>query len=317
MTSRLRVLVMTNMYPTPQHPAFGTFVADQVEALRRRGLEMDVLFINPRESKWNYARGPFLLRRHLARNHYDLIHAHYVFCGLIAATQRRLPVVLTHHGIEVLAGWTAPLSRLASRLTQATIVTSPAMARRLPGRPVVIPCGIDLELFRPMPQEEARHALGLPMEPKLVLFAGEPRPEKRLDLAEAGVEALRRRWPDPVELVTAVGQPHERIPLYMNACDVLVLTSDYEGSPMVVKEAMACGLPIVSTDVGDVAEVMGDTEGCYLCRQDAADIAEKLAMALAFGRRTDGRRRVEHLSLDAVAGRIHQVYEETLRRYGR
>ena len=316
MTSRRRVLVVTNMYPTPQYPAFGTFVAEQVEALRRRGLEMDVLFINPRESKWNYARGPLWLHRRLAGNSYDLIHAHYVFCGLIAATQRRLPVVLTHHGIEVLAGWTAPLSRLASRLAQATIVTSPAMAQRLPGKPVVIPCGIDLELFRPMPQEEARRALGLPKEPKLVLFAGEPRPEKRLELAQAGVEALRARWPGPVELVIAAGQPHERIPLYMNACDVLVLVSDYEGSPMVIKEAMACGLPIVSTDVGDVAQVMGDTPGCYICRQDVEDIAAKLTMALAFGRRTDGRRRVEHLSLDAVAERIHAVYEETLRRHG-
>ncbi len=317
MTRRLRVLVLTNMYPSPQHPAFGTFVAEQVESLRRRGLDMDVLFINPRDSKWNYARGPLLLRRRLASNRYELIHAHYVFCGLIAATQRRAPVVLTHHGIEVLAGWTAPLSRLASRLAQATIVTSPAMARRLPGQAAVIPCGIDLEQFRPMPREEARRALGLPAEPRLVLFAGEPRPEKRLDLAQAGVEALRRRWPGPVELIIAAGQPHQRIPLYMNACDVLILTSDYEGSPMVIKEAMACGLPIVSTDVGDVAEVIGDTEGCYICRQDAADISEKLAMALAFGRRTDGRRRVEHLSLDAVAERIHQLYEETLSRYGR
>lgn len=317
MTRRLRVLVLTNMFPTPQYPAFGTFVAEQVEALRRRGLDMDVLFINPRESKWNYARGPFLLRRQLARRSYDLIHAHYVFCGLIAVTQRRLPVVLTHHGIEVLAGWTAPLSRLASRLAQATIVTSPAMARRLPGRPAVIPCGIDLGLFRPMPQEEARRALDLPLGVKLVLFAGEPRPEKRLDLAKASVEAVRRRWAGPVELVIAAGQPHQRIPLYMNACDALILTSDYEGSPMVIKEAMACGLPIVSTDVGDAADVIGDTDGCYICRQDVEDIAEKLAMALAFGRRTDGRRRVEHLSLDAVAERIHAVYEETLQRYGR
>lgn len=316
MNAGRRVLVLTNMYPTAEHPAFGTFVAEQVESLRRRGVDIDVLFINPREGKANYLRGPWLLRRQVAARPYDLIHAHYVFCGLIAATQRRLPVVLTHHGIEVLAGWTAPLARLASRLADATIVTSPAMVEKLPGSPVVIPCGIDTELFRPGPREEARRALGLPPDGKLVLFAGELRPEKRLDLIREAVHRLQEE-DEAVQLIIAAGEPHARIPLYMNACDVLVLASDFEGSPMVVKEAMACNLPIVSTDVGDVRQVIGEVEGCFICRQDVDDLAAHLRAALRFGRRTDGRARVIGLSLDAVAGRIMHVYEETLRRHGR
>jgi teichuronic acid biosynthesis glycosyltransferase TuaC len=306
-----RVLLVTNMYPTAELPAFGTFVAEQVASLRALGVEIDVLFINPRQGKLNYLRGPALLRRQMAAGRYDLIHAHYVFCGLIAATQRRLPLVLTHHGIEVLHGWTAPLARWASRLADVTIVTSPAMQAQLPGKVSVIPCGIDLDLFQPMERNEARRRLGLPAEKKLVLFAGELRPEKRVEIARAAVERLRQAG-RPVELVIASGRPHSDIPLFMSACDALVLVSDYEGSPMVIKEAMACGLPIVSTDVGDVARVLGDTAGCYLCRQDAADVADKLSRALDFGRRTDGRRRVEHLSLRRVAERVRAVYLETL-----
>ena len=314
--SELRVLVITNMFPTPEHPAFGTFVGEQVESLRRLGVDVDVLFINPRRGKWNYLRGPAALRRRLRAGRYDLIHAHYVFCGLIAATQRQLPVVLTHHGIELLAGWTAPIARLASRLAEATIVTSAPMAERLSGRATVIPCGVDLELFRPIPQEEARRELGLPRDRKLVLFAGERRPEKRIEIARAAARRLQEEG-EAVELIEAAGQPHTRVPWYMNACDALVLVSDYEGSPMVVKEAMACGLPIVSTDVGDVREIVKGTDGCYICRQDVADVADKLRLALAFGRRTEGRRRVEHLSVERVAERIVRVYEETLRRHGR
>ena len=186
----------------------------------------------------------------------------------------------------------------------------------MPGRVVVLPCGIDLELFTPVPQQQAREALGLPAERRLVLFAGELRPEKRVEIARAAVEQLRQAG-DDVELVIAAGQSHERVPLFMSACDVLVLVSDYEGSPMVIKEAMACGLPIVSTDVGDVAEVVGDTAGCHLCRQDVDDVAGKLRLALAFGRRTAGRPRVMHLSQPRIAERLVSIYREVSSGHGR
>lgn len=315
--AQLRVLVLTNMYPTPEHPAFGTFVSDQVSSLRWLGVECDVLFLNPRESKLNYLWGPRRLRRHLGFREYDLIHAHYVFSGLIAATQRRLPVVLTQHGPEVFMYWTPPLCRLAARLADATIVVSPALAKYMPVPVTVIPCGVDLELFQPQPQAEARKALALSPQRKLVLFASEMRPEKHVEIAQAAVQRLQAAG-EPVDLVITTGQPHERIPLYMNACDVLVLPSAGEGSPMVIKEALACNLPIVSTDVGDVADLIDGVEGCYLCERTVDDVADKLRLALAFGRRTAGRRRVEaRFSQRRVAEQIVNVYEETLRHHGR
>jgi len=100
----------------------------------------------------------------------------------------------------------------------------------------------------------------------------------------------------------------------MNACDVLVLTSDYEGSPMVVKEAMACNLPVVSVDVGDVAEVISGVEGCYICQQTPEDVAAKLALALNRPERTQGRRAVAHLALDRIAERLIAEYDDVLRK---
>ncbi len=309
----MHVLVVTNMYPQPGRPAFGIFVQEQVDSLRRLGIMVDVLFIDGQASRLNYLWAYPRLWRALSRHRYDVIHAHYIFSGLVALAQRRCPVVLTHHGPEVFMTWQAVPCRLFTRFFDQVIVVSEEMRARLGCRRAhVIPCGIDLGLFRPMPREEARRALGLPMKRRLVLWAGDPsRPEKRWDLVQAAMNLLRSHR-DDVELVLASGQPHARVPLYMNACDVLLLVSDAEGSPMVVKEAMACNLPIVSTAVGDVPQVIGDTEGCFLCSQEPEDIAAKLELALDFGGRTDGRRRVQHLELGAIARRVAAVYEEAM-----
>ncbi len=253
----MRVLLVTNMYPTPDRPAAGVFVAEQVASLERLGVRFDVLFIDGRRSTLNYAWGVPRLWARLRKERYDLIHAHYAFSGLIARLQWRLPLVVTHHGIEVLTGWTVPLCRLASRWADQVIVVSRAMAQALAPLPShVIPCGVDLELFRPGDRATARAQLGLDPERPLVLFAGDLRPEKRYPLAQAAVARLREMGVD-AELITLTGQPHDRVPLYMQACDALILTSTHEGSPMVVKEAMACNLPVVSVAVGDVAEVIG------------------------------------------------------------
>ena len=309
----MRVLVVTNMYPNAREPALGTFVQDQVESLRALGVDADVLFIDGKASRWNYLRGfPRLWRWLRTHARYDLIHAHYVFSGLVALAQRRLPVVLTHHGIEVVLGWQGWLCRLVTPLVDRVIVTSPVVQKKLDLQEAdVIPCGIDVERFAPMPQDEARRALGLSEGRKRVLFVGEPRPEKRLDIIRGAVELLAAQ-DSSVELVIASDRPHKEVPLYMNACDVLALASDFEGSPMVIKEAMACNLPLVSVDVGDVAELIEGTDGCYLCERTPQDMAAKLRMALARDRRTDGRKAVAHLSLEATAQRILSVYKEVL-----
>lgn len=310
----MRILVVTNMYPTPDMPAFGIFVHEQVESLRRKGVDVDVFFVNGRRYRRNYVTGFVRYLPYPWRHRYDLIHAHYPLTGLIARAQVRYPLVVTYHGIEVVYSWHGPLCRALARVVDRVIVTSERVRAGLGmAQAVVIPCGVNLDLFRPEPMAQARATLGLPQDKKLVLFCADMRPEKRFDLVQAAVRRLAERDTD-VELVVASGQPHHIIPHYMNACDVLVLASDYEGSPTIIKEAMACNLPIVSVDVGDVAEIIAGTDGCYLCQQAVEDIAAKLALALARGQRTQGRHAVEHLSLERVAEHLIAEYETVLRK---
>ena len=310
----MKVLVVTNLYPYPYAPDFGTFVRDEVESLRALGVSVDVFFFNGRASRWNYIKAYPAFWEVLRQGEYDLVHAHYALSGMIARAQLRLPVVVTIHGIEVVLPGVREISRLLARAADAVIVTSKRVQQDLRWEEVeIIPPGVDMNLFRPMPVLEARKKLGLEPSKRYVLFAGKPRPEKRFTIIRKAVGDLRNENPD-VDLLVATGMPHAQVPLYMNAADVLVLASRYEGSPMVIKEAMACNLPIVVTDVGDAREVIAGTAGCYLTDGSVGDLAEKLGKAINFGGRTNGREKVSHLSLDAVARRVASVYEKVVSR---
>ncbi len=310
----MRVLVLTNMYPHEADASFGTFVYEQVRALRSLGVEMDVLFVNGRASRWNYILGLERLWRQMRTVRYELIHAHYVFSGLMARTQRRLPIVQSFHGAGEMDGYQGRLCRwLVTRVDQA-IVTSPAHKAQLGyAGAEIIPCGVDLGLFAPQPRDDARAQLGWPVDTRVVLWLGDPRPEKRLDLVHAAYDKLHQRRPDTtLRVVSKV--PHQTVPLYMNAADVLILCSDTEGSPVVIKEAMACNLPIVSTAVGDVPAVIQGVEGCYLADQTPEDLADKLDLALTYARRTSGRQAIQHLQTRGEARTILGLYERVLAR---
>ncbi len=307
----MRVLIVTNMYPTPEKPAAGTFVKEQVDSLVKEGVEVDVLCVDGSRHKLAYLWGIFRLWGKLLRRRYDLIHAHYVFSGIIARAQFLCPVVLTHHGLEVFTGWQRYPSRYITPLVDRVILVSDEQKRAL-NRPDahIIPCGINLDLFQPVPKNEARRQLGLPLDKKLVMWVGNPlRPEKQYDIVLKAVALAKREDPD-IELALVEGQSHDRIPLYMSAGDVLLLVSRAEGSPVVVHEAMACNLPVVSVPVGDVASVIGDTEGCYLCTHDPEDVARKLLLATATPARTEGREKIKYMEEKLTARRIINVYQE-------
>jgi teichuronic acid biosynthesis glycosyltransferase TuaC len=309
----MKVLVFTHMCPSVQHPECGVFVKQQVESLRREGIEVDVLHVDVKKSKWLYPWSfvPFL--QHVLTHRYDLVHAHYVFAGVVARSQFRFPVVLTHHGDETFYGWQAPVCWLMSRLVDKVIVVTEQIKRAIGlDSAIVIPCGVDFDVFKPMPQRWAREQLGLPMDKKLVLFVGDiSKRLKRLDVAREAIAKLQSTNQN-LDLVVAHQRPYDRIPLYMNACDVLVFPSEREGSPQVVKEAMACNLPVVSVDVGDVPEVLAGVDECCICRPEPTDIAEKLALVLRRRRRTNGREAARRYELAIIAKRIVTVYEDIL-----
>jgi glycosyltransferase involved in cell wall biosynthesis len=307
------VLAVTNMWPTADDPTFGVFVKEQVEAVRALGVRVDVHFVDGRRSRLAYARAVPAVRRRLRAARYDLVHAHYVLAGLVAwlAGARRpgRPLVLTHYGIEVFEGWQAPLAAWLTRRADRTLVLGPAMARHLGvGPEAVVPLGVDLGRFRPGPKAEARAALGLPAERPLVAWVAADRPEKRLWLARAAVDELRRSLPG-AELLVVGGRPHEEVPRYLQAADVLLVTSTREGGPLVVKEALACNRPVVSTDVGDVAFVVGGLPGCAVVPGEPAALAAALGAALAAGE-IDGRSAVARYGKSRIAERVREVYLE-------
>ncbi len=326
-TAKFHVLVVTNIWPTSADPSFGSFVKAQMESLRPLGVEYDVLFFNGRESKWNYLRGIRQVRRQLRAKRYDLIHAHFGLSGWMVRWQFQVPVVISFMGDDVLGkpkrtggntlgGHLLKISGfIVARLATAVIVKSQQMASklRLPSAHV-IPNGVDLNLFRPMDRKDACKALGLDPGKKFVLFPYNPNEiRKRFDLIETAV-SLARKQVEGLELLMARGMPQEQLPLYMNAADVLVMASMSEGSPNAVKEAMATNLPVITVDVGDAAELIGSTAGCYLVPREPAAMAEKIVEICRNGGRTKGREWISKLSMESVAQQIVAVYGTTVRR---
>lgn len=321
----MRVLMLTSQLPTPTQPGSMAPVWRQIESLRALGVQVQVQEITGTRGL-KYLRS--LTRLWALAPTVDLVHAHYGYCGWVARAQFSKPTVVSFMGDDLLgtpneAGRVTPLSRLLvyadrrlARVVDAVIVKSPEMARVVaPVKAHVVPNGVDLRTFRPLDAHAARAELGWTEDRRYILFAGRPdNPRKGFPLAQAAVTSASRRMGEPLELVTLWGIAPDRVPLYMNACQAMLMTSLWEGSPNVVKEAMACNLPVVSVPVGDVAELLAGVEGCALGPRDGEALGTLLAQTLTDGRRSAGRRALERKGLDqeSVARRIVKIYEEVL-----
>ena len=297
----MRVLVATNMYPSDRDPAYGVFVDAQVQALAAEGVDVVVEFIDGRTSSAAYLSGILRLRRRARRvsSPFDLVHAHYGLTGFVAAFQP-LPLVVTFHGDDLLgtpagAGGITLKSRIArwlsgvgERRAQGIICVSEQLCQALPRaedqrRARVIPGGIDTARFSPGDRLAARRRLGLPPPPaKIVLFPSTPgERRKRLDLAEAAVTAVNAGGDaGGVQLRVVSGVRYEQMPDYYRAADCLLLTSDWEGSPTVVKEALCCDLPVVAVDAGDAWKWLRLAPGCQPVERQVAAIAAGLRAVL-------------------------------------
>jgi len=322
----MRVLVFTNMFPTAALPFYGSFVKDEVDALRRAGVDIDVYFVNGRADKREYARMPFGFFARIHRTRYDVVHVHHSFCGLVATRQQKVPVVWTFHEGEIMGGtedalreqpikhvaYSKRMKQFVARRVDALVVVAEHLRAPL-GRPdaLCLPAGIDINLFAPMETEAAQRKLGLDAGKRYVLFPSVPtRVEKRYELAQRAVEMLRERWPEmrDVQLIALNNVPHEDVPFYMNASELVLMTSAFEASPVVIREALACNVPVLSTDVGDARVMLGGIPGCAIVPPDPGAIAAALAAALRSPRRVSAREAMKRYSLENTASQLVALY---------
>lgn len=326
MPSPIRVLMVTSEWPEPGVNVTSHFIKRQADFLAAAGIDVTVFPFKGRKNPLSYLKNWLRLQAKLHCERYDLIHAQFGQSGLLALP-KRLPLVVTFRGSDLLGTVSDKtgrhrrigalhqfLSRLVANRADAVIVVAEHMKRMLPSsiESHVIPSGLDLQLFRPTEKRIARNQLGLPQDERLVLFVGRPNQgRKRVHLAEQAVTILNKSL--PARLVVAWRVPHTDIPLYMSACDALVFTSMQEGSPNVVKEALACNLPVVSVPVGDVESRLKGVEGCEACSNDHPEtIAAALHRVLVRGGRTNSRETMLALDEHITTKQVINIYQSVL-----
>jgi len=307
------------------------FILEQGEALKRAGVEIDYYKVEGKGLKGYLSNRKQLIRR-IAEFHPDLVHAHYGLSGLLANLQRKIPVVTTYHGSDINDSRVYRFSRISMILSTHNIFVSEKnlnKAQKTP-RPLspfgyflqkekdfrnsnivslknsLIPCGVETDVFKPVDKLEARKVLGLDAIKKYCLFAGAF--DNKVKNSALAINAAAM-IPE-LTLLELKGYSRQEVVLLMNAVDVVLMTSFTEGSPQFIKEAMACNCPIVSVPVGDVPDVILGVDDCYLATYEMEDVAEKIKQALAFGKETNGRKRIMELKLDSdtVVNRIIEVY---------
>ncbi|NOX25222.1 MAG: glycosyltransferase family 4 protein [Deltaproteobacteria bacterium] len=323
----MRVLHITNLYPEKGNVSYGIFVKEQIDSLRTLGVDCEVLFINAaRAGKAEYFRKIAEIKRR--STDFDLIHCHHTyaaFCSLFFAGVRP-PVItsfLTQGGRDGKSNHFYYLKRCLYRYAQRhsdfyiikdSRQADPAWA----GKEACIPNGVDLDLFREIPRSEALAKLGLRAK-KYILFCSSTnlyRSEKRYDLFRRAVQIVKSKYDQEVEELAVENEARERMPHLFNAAAAHLLTSDFEGSPNSVKEALACNTPVVARDVGNVSWMLGPVAGCYVSESaDPHVLAELIHQAISRDK-VAGRQRLIDLQLDmgSVAAQIQDIYTRALGR---
>jgi len=299
----MRALVVTNMHPTGARPALGRFVVDQVAALRRiDGVEVELFAFPP--GLRSYPRAARALRRRCRGERFDVVHAHFGLTAWPALAVRGAPHVVTFHGTDLAHPRSRRLSRAALPFLALAATVSASLAReRISGagvrrRVAVLPCGVDLGRFRPIPRAEARARLGLAPDAPCVLFPADPaRAEKRFDRARALAGDVR--------LLTLGEVDPDQVPLWVNAANAVLVPSEREGFGLATLEALACDVPVLATPVGIAPLALAGIDGTHCGSFELDTWRDALAPHLAASDpRVAGRARAELFSVDRMAERV-------------
>lgn len=286
-------------------------VVNQANALRKEGVHIDYCIIGG--GLIGYVLGVFRIRRKYKCGYYDLVHAHYAYTAFVASFAGCMPVIASLMGSEShKSRFIILLIRYLSRYRWSiTIIKASNMQLRLKlKRFIVIPNGVDMHRFRPMNKSDVKSKLSLnDSQNKLILFLSDPnRIEKNFPLAKAAVDGLAD---SSIKLMAVYNVSNDIIPFYLNAADVLLLTSRREGSVNVVKEAMACNTPVVSTNVGDVECNLANLPGCFVCRESIEELIEAIRVVINNKFDMESRDRLYELHLDekSVSKKLIRLYK--------
>ena len=259
---------------------------------------------------FGYLKNISLLKKQIKLLNIDLIHAHYGLSGLLSTFQRKVPVVITFHGSDINFLWNRFLSSIASLLATKSIFVSRKMIKIIKVKnSEVIPCGVDMEVFTEVEKNFAREKLNLDSNKSIILFSSSfDNKVKNYKLAKKAIGLIGNDH----QLIELKNYCRKELNLLLNAADLLLLTSFSEGSPQIIKEAMACNCPIVATDVGDIKEVISNTESCYITSFNPKDVSNKIMKVLEVKKRTNGRENIMKLDNRFIAKKIISIYNKIL-----
>lgn len=300
------------------------FIKSQGESLKANGVDLDYFTIKGKGIK-GYLANIKPLKEKIKKGKYDVVHSHYTFCGWVSLiADIKSKHVISFMGSDTYGEYDENgrrslsslyivfLAKLLQIFVKAIIVKSQNLAEYVHAKKKlnIVPNGVNFEKFYYIEKETARDKLGLDQKKKIILFLSDPKNKrKNFKLLAAAYSLVKHKN-------TKILQPFpvdpDLVPFFINACDVLVQPSVQEGSSNLVKEAMACNCPVISTDSGDAVEVIGETDNCAITEFNPKDLASKIEKVISCADRTNGRENIKHLEINAVAQKIIKIYESIL-----
>jgi glycosyltransferase involved in cell wall biosynthesis len=288
------------------------FIEEQMDSVANMGHHISYFKIT-KKGLIGYFLSVFSLYRKVLIEKPDILHSHYGLSGFISIFIFWKKKILTVHGSDVHIKKIRLFTKIAYKLTNITIFVSPQLAKLISKNPeIVIPCGINLNLFKPLKKETARNKLNLNKNDNYILFTSSfDIAVKNYDLAKLSIELSVYN----IKLIELKNYSRNEVVLLLNAVDLLLMTSHNEGSPQIIKEAMACNTPIVSVDVGTVREIVGNTKNTFICDYNTANISKKIDLILSTKERSFGRDRIRDYDLNIIAKQIIDIYSKVLNKY--
>lgn len=313
---RILVICKANFEPTELNfQKNRSYIYDQVQGLKKKGLDVKVFFLKGKGVS-SYFSGAFKLKKHLRNNRYDIVHAHYGFTGFIAGLVCPYKKVVTYHGTDIYEKTGNIISFFSIIMSDWNIFVSRKLYNRTIFRPKtnfsIFPCGVDLNVFFPVDKLDACKKLGLNPDRKRIVFASSfSNPIKNFPLAKKAIQLTG--IPD-IDLIELKNKTREEVSYILNASDLLLITSHFEGSSQIAKEALACNCPIISTDVGDIKEFIGESLNSFVCSFDPVEISEKISLIINTGNRGTGRCNIVYLNSNSIIEKTIETYSEVLKK---